>query len=282
MEHRQSGADLVREREEVELGAELAVVALARLLDSMHVRIELVAGEPGRAVDALQLLVARVAPPVHAGDAQHADRIEPAGVGNVRPAAEVDEVAGAVDADRRHVAGQSIDDVDLEGLLHRREQFDRLGARELFLDERDLLCGHLAGALLDARQVIVHEVPPVGKAEVVEEPVLDRRPDVVLRTGEQLDHRGSHQVGSAVTKDVERGLGRCWKWRARLSGVVDDLVWHETPILRSPPGAPSNPERRKGQPVRRDIPEGTSSRARHNSLSCASGSKAAGWKSKRS
>ena len=43
MEHGQPRADLVREREEVELGAERAVVALARLLEPVHVRIELVA-----------------------------------------------------------------------------------------------------------------------------------------------------------------------------------------------------------------------------------------------
>ena len=85
-----------------------------------------------------------------------------------------------------------------------------------------------------------------------------------------------------MAEDVERWLGRCGEWRARFSGVVDDLVWHWTPILPSQPPAPSNPEWRNGQPVRRDMPDGTSSRSRHNSLSCASGSKAVGWKSKRS
>ena len=95
----------------------------------------------------------------------------------------------------------------------------------------------LRDARLDAGQVVVDEVPAVGEPEVVEEAVLDRRADVVLRTGEQLHHGSGHQVGGAVPQDVERRLGRCGEWRARLSGVVDDLVWHWTPILRSPPAA---------------------------------------------
>ena len=47
-------------------------------------------------------------------------------------------------------------------------------------------------------------------------------------------------------------------------------------------GNGSQPGSRPDQPVRRDMPEGTSSRARHNSLSCASGSNPLGGKSNRS
>ena len=133
-------------------------------------------------------------------------------------------------------SGQAVDDVDLEVLVHGGEHLDRLRARHHLLHERDLPGGQLAHARLDALQVVVDEVPAVGKPEVVEEAVLDRRADVVLGTGKQLDHRGGHQVGGAVAQDLERRLGRCREWRACLSGVVDDLVWHGTPILRSPPG----------------------------------------------
>ena len=97
------------------------------------------------------------------------------------------------------------------------------------------LRGELEHARLDALQVVVDEVLATGETEVVEEAVFDRRPDVVLGAGKQLDDRRRHQVGGAVAKDLESGLGRCWEWCACLSGVVDDLVWHATPILRSPP-----------------------------------------------
>ncbi len=64
MEHRQTGADLLGEGEQVELGPEAPVVALLGLLQEGEVLLELVLGRPGRAVDALQLLVLLVAQPV--------------------------------------------------------------------------------------------------------------------------------------------------------------------------------------------------------------------------
>nr|BFF11349.1 hypothetical protein GCM10025699_26520 [Microbacterium flavescens] len=55
--HRQTRADLVREREQVELLAELAVVALGGLLEALLVGAQLVLRRPRGAVDALQLRV---------------------------------------------------------------------------------------------------------------------------------------------------------------------------------------------------------------------------------
>ena len=114
MEHRESRADLVREREEIELSAEMAVVALARLLEPQHVGVEVILREPRGAVHALQLLIARIAAPVHAGNAQHPDRAQPSRVRHMGAAAEVDEGTGPVDADSAHVGRQPVDDVDLE------------------------------------------------------------------------------------------------------------------------------------------------------------------------
>ena len=105
-----------------------------------------------------------------------------------------------------------------------------------FLHEPDVPGGQLAHARLDALQVVVDEVAAIGKPEVVEEAVLDRWTDVVLGTGKQIDHCGGHQVGGAVPDDLERRLGRRREWGACFRGVVNDLVRHGTPILRSPPG----------------------------------------------
>src|SRR6478735_2287397 len=57
VEHRQAGPDLVGEGEQVELAAELAVVAALGLLDAVEVSVELLLRLPGGAVDALELLV---------------------------------------------------------------------------------------------------------------------------------------------------------------------------------------------------------------------------------
>jgi hypothetical protein len=69
VEDAEAGADLVGEREEVELLAELAVVALGGLFEALLVGAQLVLGGPGGAVDALQLRVLLAAAPVGAGDA---------------------------------------------------------------------------------------------------------------------------------------------------------------------------------------------------------------------
>ena len=64
VEDRQAGADLVGEAEQVEVAAELAVVAALGLLDPVQVLLERLLGLPGGAVDALELLVLLVAAPV--------------------------------------------------------------------------------------------------------------------------------------------------------------------------------------------------------------------------
>ena len=66
MEDREPRADLLREREQVELGAQLAVVAALGLLEPLQVRLEVVLGRPRGAVDPGQLRVLLVAAPVGA------------------------------------------------------------------------------------------------------------------------------------------------------------------------------------------------------------------------
>ena len=107
VEHGQAGADLVGEREQVELGAELAVVALLRLLEPGEVRGEVLLGRPRRAVDALEHRVLLVAPPVGAGHPHQLEVAEPTRVGHVRATAEVDEVGRVlVGADEARLGGR--------------------------------------------------------------------------------------------------------------------------------------------------------------------------------
>ena len=64
VEDGQAGADLVGEAEQVELAAQLAMVALLGLLEPVEVGVERFLGLPGGAVDPLELLVLLVAAPV--------------------------------------------------------------------------------------------------------------------------------------------------------------------------------------------------------------------------
>ena len=67
VEDREAGPELVGEGVEVEVAAELAVVALLGLLDPVEVRLQRLLRLPGGAVDALELLVLLVAAPVRRG-----------------------------------------------------------------------------------------------------------------------------------------------------------------------------------------------------------------------
>ena len=120
---RQPGADLVGEREQVELLAEPAVVALGRLLEPLLVGAQLVLGRPGGAVDALQLRVLLAAPPVRGRDAREGPAVaDHAGARQMRTAAEVlpDDFAVAVHVVvDRELAGADLDRRALGGLLAR-------------------------------------------------------------------------------------------------------------------------------------------------------------------
>ena len=87
---RQPRAQLVGEGVEVQLGAELAVVALLGLGQPLEVGLEVVLGRPGGAVDPLQLRVLLGAAPVGGGTASQLEGVaDQLGGRQVRAAAEV-------------------------------------------------------------------------------------------------------------------------------------------------------------------------------------------------
>ena len=218
VEHREPGADLVREREEVELHTELAVVALLRLLEAVEVLGERVLALPRGAVDALELRPLLVAAPVRAGDAHQLERAELAGRRHVRTAAQVDVGGRAVgphvrvDADGAvagHLVGVALldrpgrdvaDDLELERLVG--EQRLTLLRAVLGPHEGLVLLDDLAHARLDAAEVVVGEVLAVRQLEVVVEAVGDRRSDRVLGAGEQVEDRLGHEVGGGVPEGL--------------------------------------------------------------------------------
>ena len=89
VEHREAGADFVREGKQVQLVAQAAVVALFGFLEHGHVLVKLVLGLPGGAVDALQTRVVLVATPVRRGGTSERKCGNVLGGGHVRATAQV-------------------------------------------------------------------------------------------------------------------------------------------------------------------------------------------------
>src|ERR1039458_1883038 len=92
MEEDQARSGEVLDAEEVELFAELAVVALLGFFELGEILVDLLLAEEGGAVDTLQLLVVLVAFPVGAGDGEQLERLDLGGRRHVRAAAEIDEM----------------------------------------------------------------------------------------------------------------------------------------------------------------------------------------------
>jgi len=96
---RRAGRERV-EVEEVELLAELAMVPLLRFLLLLQPGVQVLLVEERRSVDALQLRIAVVAAPVRPRDVEQLDDTDLARRRGVRPEAEVDPVAVAVERQR--------------------------------------------------------------------------------------------------------------------------------------------------------------------------------------
>ena len=95
----EAGAGELLNAEEVELLAQDAMVAARGFFKAGEVGVEIFLREEGGAVDALELRILLVAEPVSAGEAGDFEGLDAAGGGHVRAAAEVDEVAVAIEAD---------------------------------------------------------------------------------------------------------------------------------------------------------------------------------------
>ena len=245
VEHREAGADLLGEREEVELGAEPAMVAPFGLLQTMEVLLEGRLRLPRRPVDALQHRAVLVAPPVRAGDLGELERAEPFRRRDVGTAAEVDELGAvgsrvAVHGDDRALPHlrrvDLLDDVAFVGLVG--EQGKAFVAAHLRAHEGLVGLDDLAHPRLDALEVVIREVHAVGQLEVVVEAVLDRRPDRVLRAREEVGDGLGHDVRGRVAQHLAP-VGGVGGDDAQRAAVLDGPVEVEPvpgPVLTLPVG----------------------------------------------
>src|SRR3954447_4297624 len=104
------------------------MVPLARLLQTLQVGVQIGLVVEGRAIDPRQLLVVLVASPVGPGEGGQLDRLDRLRVLEMRPTAEVGEVALLVEGD---LAVGRVDELNLVGLALGRETAARLLARYL-------------------------------------------------------------------------------------------------------------------------------------------------------
>ena len=188
--------------EQVELLAQHAMVALLRLLDLVQILVEVLLAEERGAVDALQLRVLLVAQPVRARDVEHLECLDAPGGRDVRPAAEVGELAGLVDGNLLVGRGELLDEVALHEVAFRLEALQALLARQKLARVGQVLLHQLLHLLLDGFQVLGRE--RLLAIEVVEESALGRRTVAELGLGKQLQHRGGHQVRRRVAIDFQR------------------------------------------------------------------------------
>ncbi len=190
------------EVKQIELAAQLAVVALLGLLDLLQIRIEVFLLGERRAVDARQHRVVAVAAPISAGHLHQLERVaDLAGRRHVRPAAEIEPVALKIDF-YRLVAGNGVDQLDLEILA--------LVAEHLFCF---LAVPHLLGEGFVARDDLAHPLFDRGKIlrrerlvaeEVVIEAVLDHRANRDLRARPQRLHRFGQHVRRVMSDQFQR------------------------------------------------------------------------------
>ncbi len=222
VEDREAGAQLVGEGEQVELGAELAVVALLGLGEEVQVRLQLVLGRPGGAVDALELRVLLAAAPVGGGRPHQLEGGDDAGGRQVGASAEVlpAQLAGlgvevVVDG---QLTGADLGVRTVGGLPGGTLETDQL---QLVRLTGQLVAGGLVGddaagealaALLDLLHLLLDGLEVIGvegllDVEVVVEAVLDGRADAQLGFGEQLLHGLRHDVRGGVAQDGQAVLG---------------------------------------------------------------------------
>ncbi len=242
---------LVLHVEEIEQPGELAVIALLRLFQTVQVGIEVFLLRPGRAIDALQHGVLRIAAPVGAGQLHQLERArQPAGRWQMRAAADVEPLALTVDGQFLALGDHLVDDLHLVGFTQSGEHLHRLLARPHLTLDRQVALDDLVHALLDLLQIFRGE--RIVAREVVVEAVLDGGTDGDLGAGIKLLHCLRHYMRGVVANEIEC-LGVPGGDDGQCGVMVDQVAGVDEPAV-DPAG-----ERRLGEPRadgRRDLRDG--------------------------
>src|SRR6266581_1011188 len=186
--------------EKIQLRAQPPVIALLRLLDHAQVLFLLLLLGPGGPVDPLQHLVLGISAPVGTGDLRELEYLELTRGGNVRPAAQIDEIAFPVQRDL-FVRWNRGDDLRLVALADGFEVLNRLVAQPDLARHREVFFRQFRHAPFDGVEIVWRERPLERK--IVVEAVLDHRADGHLRFGKQVLHGIGEQVRSGVPQNLD-------------------------------------------------------------------------------
>ena len=193
--------DVVGDGKEAELFAEHAVVAAFGLFDLLQVGFEFVLLEERGAVEPLQLGVVGVPLPVRAGDREELERLDAAGVGNVRSAAEVDELSLPIKADGRMLGQARVDVFDLEFLMQAVAEIAGL----LAVEDKPLewlgVLDDFFHLVFDAGEIVLAEF--MRAVEIVVIAVRERRAEGEVHVWEKSHHRAGHHVGTRMPQHAE-------------------------------------------------------------------------------
>ena len=144
VDHRALGVEEGRGRrfgmegEEAQFLAQLAVIPGLGLFQALQMLVQFLLGVEGRAVDAAELGLLLVAPPVGRRGMQQLEGLQLPRVGHMGPAAEIIEIALPVARDG-FARGKFGDQLHLEGFAHGLEPPDGLVPLQVLADHRDAL-----------------------------------------------------------------------------------------------------------------------------------------------
>ena len=186
----------LRKREQLELLAQLAVVAALGFLQLFEVLGQLLGLGKRDAVNARELLVFLVAAPVGAGHVEQLHGLNGSRIGQVRAAAEVDEVALLVERDG--AVFEALQQVQLVGVGLFGEVSHGFGFGHGAPLELAFLAGQLQHLLLDFREVFARNRAAFAQVDVVVKAVFDGRADAQLHAGVQRFEGFGQHVGRGV------------------------------------------------------------------------------------
>ena len=198
IEQRKPAADLVDDREQLELLAKLAMVALLGFLHHGEVRDEFLLRLEREAIDARELVVLLAPAPVRAGEDVELERfrVDVRERVGMAAAAKVDVRSRPVQRQRLSFRRELVDELRL--VLVVRERRARLVGRDFGAIERREGWEQLAHLRLDLRQILFRDGR--RELEIVIEPVVDGRADGALGVRVQLEDCRGEQVGKRMAE----------------------------------------------------------------------------------
>ena len=190
MPEHQAGSSLVLDAEQVQFPAQAAVVALARFLHLSQVGVQILLGEERGPVDALQGVRSLVAHPMRARHAEQLEGLDAPGRGNVRTAAKIQKLAGAVSG--KHRLRFFADKLALQELTLLLEELQPFFLRVVDALVREVRLRELSHLRFDLLEVVFCEGP--FAMEIVEEAALGGRADAGMRVGKKFEDSRCQKV----------------------------------------------------------------------------------------